>query len=177
MSDASQHSPNHIFLIGFMGSGKSTIARKLARRYGRVSFDIDIGIARMKGKSIPKIFAQEGEQAFRQYELEYLEYLEDKPSSIISCGGGIITTKECRDKLRELGFVVFLEVDANEALSRISSTKSRPLLSNGSDPQALLEKRMPLYLEVADLRFDTSNKSANQVTKELGEELQKRGLL
>lgn len=172
-----QVSPGHILLVGFMGSGKSTTARKIARKYGKISYDMDIGISRQAGKSIPKIFAEEGEEGFRRREVEYLEYLRTVDPAIVSCGGGVVTTEEARRLLRQLGFVVFLEVTPTEAVSRISSPDSRPLLANGSDPAKLLEQRMPMYLEVADLRFDTTGKSPAQVASELGAELSERGLL
>ena len=169
--------PNHILLIGFMGCGKSTAARRIARINGLVSFDVDHGISRMYGKSIPKIFAEEGEAAFRQYEYEYLEYLMDKPPAIISCGGGIVTTQKCRDMLRKLGFVVFMEIDPNEVPKRISNTESRPMLANGADVAELMNQRMPLYLECADMRYDTTGKTSGKVAYELTEELKGRGVL
>ena len=177
MDNDGYYNPGHILLVGFMGSGKSTAARRLARAYGRVSFDTDIGITRMLGKSVPQIFEEEGEAGFREREHEYLEYLVTAPQAIVSCGGGIISTQANRDLLKHLGFVVFMKVDPDEAVRRISSPDSRPLLANGSDPRALLEKRMPWYLEVADMIYDTSGKRPPQVTRELGGLLSERGLL
>jgi shikimate kinase len=169
--------PNHILLIGFMGSGKSTAARKLARMYGKVSFDTDIGITRMTGKTIPQIFDEEGEAGFREHEYEYLKYLMGVDSAIVSCGGGIISTKKCRDLLRMLGFVVFMKVDPDEAVSRISSPESRPLLKDRQQMRELLEKRMPLYLETCDMTFDTTGLQPAQVARQLGGILQERGLM
>ncbi len=131
----------------------------------------------MTGKTIPEIFAQEGEQRFREYELEYLHHLTGLSPAIVSCGGGIVSTAECREMLKNLGFVVFMEVDPKEAISRISSFESRPILARGSDPVELLQKRMPMYLEVADMRYDTSGKTASQVSTELGSLLEQKGLL
>ncbi len=160
----------HIFLIGFMGAGKSTVARKLAIWFGKISYDMDIGIVRMAGKSIPQIFSDEGEAGFRNWERKYLEYLKDATPGVVSCGGGIISNPDTRAELKKLGFVVFLQVDIDEVYERISSTKSRPLLSEDRQKAIdLLECRTPLYLECADLVFDTSNKSSGQVAGELGD--------
>ncbi len=169
--------PGHILLVGFMGSGKSTAALGLAMRHGKASFDMDMDISRVAGKSIPEIFADEGEQGFRARERDCLERLRTVDPTIVSCGGGVVTSPENRELLKTLGFVVFLEVDPAEALSRIASTDSRPILASGADPAALLAERMPMYLEVADMRFDTTGKRPDQVASELGAELVSRGLL
>ena len=169
--------PGHVLLVGFMGSGKSTAARRLARRYGKVSFDTDIGITRMLDKTVAQIFDEEGEAGFREHEYEYLQYLATIPPAIVSCGGGIVSTQKSRDLIKRLGFVVFMQVEPEEAVSRISSPKSRPLLANGSDPRALYEKRLPWYEEVADLTFNTSGMKPGQVAVELGEILHGKGLI
>lgn len=169
--------PGHVLLVGFMGSGKSTAARKLARRYGQVSFDTDIGITRMLDKTVPQIFDEEGEEGFRRHEYEYLRYLWDIKPAIVSCGGGIVSYEKSRELIKRLGFVVFMNVDPDEAVSRISSPKSRPLLVNGGDPRALYEKRLPWYREVADMEFDTTGMKSGQVAVELGGLLHERGLI
>lgn len=169
---------SHVALIGFMGAGKSTVARRLARMYRKVSFDTDIGIARMVGKSIPDIFADEGEQAFREYECQYLRYLKGMEPGIVSCGGGIVTYEASRKALRELGFVVFLDVDVDEVYKRISSTDSRPMLTGDRQKTVeLYESRLPLYRECADLVMDTNGKSPGNVARELGRALVRRGVM
>lgn len=168
----------HVLLIGFMGAGKSTVARRLARRYGKVSFDTDAGISRMVGKSIPEIFSGEGEQAFRRYECEYLQYLKGMEPGIVSCGGGIVTYEGSRRALRELGFVVYLDVSVDEVYRRISSTESRPNLSDDRRrTEELYESRLPLYMECADLVVDTNGKSSGAVARELGNILVERGVI
>ena len=169
--------PNHILLIGFSGAGKSTIARKLARRYGKVSFDTDIGIVRMVGKRVEDIFAEEGEAAFRKYEHDYLEYLATMDPAIISCGGGIITTAENREMVKKLGFVVLLRVDPDEAVSRITRLDKKPLLNGEKTPSELLAERWDWYESCADLIFDTSGKGTGKVSYELGCLLEDKGLL
>lgn len=167
----------HILLIGFMGSGKSTVARLLARSTGRPLVDTDDGIEHMVGRSIPEIFSVEGEEAFRAYEREYLLRLVGERPSIVSCGGGIVTTAPCRELLSHLGCVVFLEVGADEALERIGSSSSRPLLKGVDEMRALLEARLPWYREVADVCVDTSGRKPGQIADEVRAALGERGIL
>ena len=168
---------DHIILIGFMGSGKSTIARKLARRENMNSIDIDKAIERETGKRIAEIFASEGEEGFRARERAFLESMYLKERSILSCGGGVIKTAENRETLKRLGYVIYLEVSAEEALSRISHPETRPLLSGPTPVAELLAQRRPLYEGIADIIFDTNGLSIGRVTHELSQLLHERGIL
>lgn len=167
----------HILLIGFMGSGKSTVGRKLARRYHRVLFDTDRGIAEVAGMTIPEIFAAEGEEGFRAREQAYLESLAARDAAIVSCGGGVIVNDRSRELVCGLGTVVYLHVEAREAISRISHPETRPLLNGERSPAELLEERLPLYREAADIMYDTSGKNPGIVSRELGRMLEEKGLL
>jgi len=167
----------HILLIGFMGSGKSTIGRKLARRYRRLLLDTDEGIAQAAGMTIPEIFAAEGEAGFRAREQAYLESLTTADPAIISCGGGVIVNEVSRELVRKLGTVVYLHVEAEEAVARISHPETRPLLQGDTPPAELLARRMPLYRASADIMLDTSGKNPGAVAGELGRMLEEKGLL
>lgn len=177
MTDGRGQLARHILLVGFMGSGKSTVGRLLARSTGRTLIDTDAGIEHMTGRSIPDIFSVEGEAAFRAYEREYLLRLVGERPAVVSCGGGIVTTAPCRELLEQLGTVVFLEVGADEALARIGSSSTRPLLKGADEMRALLDERLPWYRAVADVCIDTSGKEPGQVADEVRAALVERGVL
>lgn len=177
MTDDTRKHSDHLILIGFMGSGKSTVARRIARNEEMVSVDMDTYIAREAGMSIPQIFQLEGEDGFRAREHAFLVHMKTSDRCILSCGGGVVTRAENRQLLKNLGTVIYLEVTAEEALSRISHPESRPMLSGSTSPAELLEKRRALYEETADIIFNTNGLTINQVTSRLTYLLKKRGIL
>jgi shikimate kinase len=150
---------NSIVLIGFMGAGKSSVGRRLERRTGFPRFDTDEMIASKFGLSVPRIFELHGEDIFRDAESETLRSLDSRRASIIVTGGGIVLRTTHRELLPQVGIVVYLQTDEETLFQRISKRASRPLLRT-EDPRAtmkqLLEKRLPLYEEIADFTVDTS---------------------
>ncbi len=150
---------NSIVLIGFMGVGKSSVGRTLARMTGLPRFDTDELITKRLKLTIPEIFETQGEQVFREAETGTLRELRDKAAAIIVTGGGIILSPENRELVRELGQVVYLAANEETLFQRISRRSNRPLLRT-ENPRAtatsLLEERVPLYREVADVEVDTS---------------------
>ncbi|MFT4177782.1 MAG: shikimate kinase [Luteolibacter sp.] len=153
--------PKNIVLIGFMGSGKSTVGRELHQRLGYPLIDMDQVIEQRAGKPITEIFADEGEEAFRDLETRLLMELSDSaaPRRIISTGGGVIGRERNRELLRHLGYVVWLHAPAEVILERTRRNRDRPLL-NTEDPAeriaTLLSKREPLYRETAHLKIETA---------------------
>ena len=151
----------NIVIIGFMGSGKSTVGRSLHQRLGYPLVDMDQVIEQRAGKSISEIFATDGEPAFRDMETALLRELGDPaaPRRIISTGGGIVGRAENRTLLKSLGYVVWLHAPAAVILARTNKSHSRPLLHTG-DPAAriktLMAEREPLYRETAHLKLDTT---------------------
>lgn len=164
----SQTPPKSIVLVGFMGSGKSTVGRALHQRLGYPLVDMDQWIEQRARKSIAAIFADEGEQAFRDMETSLLEELDDPaaPRRIISTGGGVIGREENRVLLRRLGYVVWLHAPMEVILERTAKNRERPLLHT-DDPTAqivaLMEARKPLYEEVAHLRIETAGLDSNEL--------------
>ena len=157
----SQPPPKNIVLIGFMGSGKSTVGRELNHRLGYPLVDMDHAIERKAGKPITAIFAEDGEQAFRDMETRLLEELMDPaaPRRIISTGGGVIGREGNRALLRQLGYVVWLHAPLALILERTAKNRERPLLHTDNPRErieALMAARKPLYSETAHLRIDTS---------------------
>lgn len=167
----------HVFLIGFMGAGKSTVARKLARGVGLSSVDMDIYLERREGKAIKEIFATSGEDAFRAIETDVLKELIAKEPLIISCGGGIVTKPENRELLHENGFVINLNVDVVEASERISNKSSRPLFQDLEAAAALAEARRPLYEAASHITIDTAHKSVGAITYAVRSALEEEGIL
>jgi shikimate kinase len=150
---------NSIVLVGFMGAGKSSVGRTLARMTGLPRFDTDEMIAKRLKLTIPEIFETHGEKVFREAETETLRALRDQAAAIIATGGGIILAPQNREFVRELGQVVYLAANEETLFQRISRRSNRPLLRT-ENPRAtaaaLLEARLPLYREVADVEVDTS---------------------
>lgn len=166
-----------VFFIGFMGAGKTSVSRRLARLCGIASIDMDSYIERREGRRIKEIFAEDGEGAFRDLETQVLRELAQGEPVLVSCGGGVVLRPENRRILREGGFAVFLKVDPAEAKSRISDPSTRPLLGDVEQARKTNEERLPLYEEVADATVDTSGKGVTALAYKILEILEKEGVL
>ena len=161
---------NHLFLVGFMGAGKTTVARLLAERLGRPCIDLDDVIESSAGRSVHQIFEDQGEAAFRELETAALRSLESAEPSVVACGGGIVVRDVNRSELKRMGRVIYLKVSAGETLARVGSDGTRPLLSGHGGVLAatlLLEARESLYAAVADITIDTVGRTAEQVADEV----------
>jgi shikimate kinase len=160
--------PKNIVLIGFMGSGKSTVGRELHQRLGYPWIDMDHLIEQRERKSIAAIFAESGEEGFREMETRLLEELKESNATrrIISTGGGVIGRERNRDLLRGLGYVVWLHAPTSIILERTSKNRDRPLLHT-DDPlariESLLAERKPLYAETAHLKVDTAGLNSGEL--------------
>jgi shikimate kinase len=156
--------PDNVILVGFMGVGKSTGGRLLARRLGRCFVETDDMIVARDGRPIPEIFRQEGEDAFRRLEGEALEALALKSGEVIATGGGLPCREGRMDTLRTLGTVVWLRGTLPELLARASRGGGRPMRA-GRTPeelQALYRAREPYYAQ-AHVTVDTSGLGLDQV--------------
>lgn len=156
-----------VVLVGPPGAGKSTIGRKLARELGVELYDTDIGIERETGRTIPEIFATDGEPEFRKIEERVVRRAILAERGVVSLGGGAVLSKDTRALLRNRT-VVYLEISVAEGLRRTGASTGRPLL-NGADPGAkyreLMRKRRPLYREVASVRVRTDGRSPGRVVR------------
>jgi shikimate kinase / 3-dehydroquinate synthase len=159
---------SNIFLVGLMGSGKTTIGRILARRLGLRFVDSDHEIESRTGATIPWIFEIEGEASFRQREAEVIGDLTAQPGIVLATGGGAILNERSRAFLKERGTVIYLRANVASILARTSHDKNRPLLQT-ADPRQLLEKmaeqREPYYLEVADLVIETGRPNVQSMVQ------------
>jgi len=161
--------PRGAVLVGFMGAGKSSVGKEVARRLGAEFVDVDDRIEAGTGKRVQEIFASEGEQAFRQRERDAIRDAVSVPGRVIATGGGAFLDAENRRALRAYAPVIFLEVSPAGALERLEGDTSRPLLSGEDREKAVTElmaKRRPAYLE-ADFRVNTENLPPDRVAEEV----------
>jgi shikimate kinase len=160
--------PKNIVLIGFMGCGKSTIGRELKRLLGYKLIDTDVEVENRAKKKIVDIFSEEGENSFRDRETNILQELikKQKTERIISTGGGAILREENRQLIQQLGYVIWLRVDANTSYERTKKSRSRPILRTENRKQVieeLLLQRAPLYKECANLTIDVNELDKSEI--------------
>ena len=165
-------SEQSIFIVGMMGSGKSTVGRRLADLMGLDFVDADGVIEERAGADISWIFDVEGEDGFRQREEQVLDALSQRPDIVLATGGGAVLREANRRRLRERGIVVYLRGSVDIIVARTRHDRRRPLLQ-GVDVRErladLLEQRTPLYEEVAHLVVDTDEGSALRVAERVRE--------
>ncbi len=168
----------NIALIGFMGAGKSSVGRALARKLHKRYVELDTLIEKRSGKSIRDIFASQGEPAFRRLETELTAEVAKGKNQVIACGGGAILNPQNTDNLKENSTIVYLESSLEVILQRTAGSQARPLLKNTDREGAvrkLLEMRLPLYQKAADITIDTSDMSIDEAVQRITEELQNAG--
>lgn len=157
-----------------MGTGKSSVGRRLAQVTGWSRFDTDQMIATALGMSITKIFAKLGEEEFREEESTVLEKIDADNPSIIVTGGGVVLRAKNVARLHELGTIVCLTANLPTLLKRLARRSHRPLLETedrAATVQTLLQVRQPLYEEAADIMVDTSSLSHDQVAQSIQDSL------
>jgi shikimate kinase len=155
-----------VFLIGFMGAGKTTVGRELALRLEYDFFDLDELIAARAGKPVQQIFAELGEAEFRWLEREAIRSCEQLTRTVVALGGGAYETKENRVSLRETGRTVWLDCPLEICLRRVSGDKSRPLLGGEDAMRELLEQRRGAYAE-ADYVVQTGERTPEELASEI----------
>ena len=165
-----------VFFIGFMGAGKTTLTRRLARLLGLASVDIDHFIERECGGSIKDLFARLGEEKFRATEASALFRAAQGECKLISCGGGLVCGSESRDLLKQ-GFVVYLFVSPDDSAQRISNHDTRPFFETMDSVRATNSRRVPVYESLADVTIDTTGKNPRDVAWEVKNVLLKEGVL
>ena len=159
-----------IVIVGFMGTGKSTVGRLLAERLGLSFVDLDDRVVARAGTSIAEVFRQGGESAFRALELEALDEALGVGKTVIATGGGAACRQPNLDHMLARGRVVALFADVEEILRRTGRDSGRPLLDGAADPataaRALLAERQPYYAR-AHVKVDTDGKNPEDVVSEL----------
>ena len=166
--------PFNIVLIGFMGSGKTSVGTELSTLLEMDYIDTDDIIVEDSGISINEIFNAYGEAEFRKLERKTIEGLGDIKNTIISCGGGVVLDPANIELLRDNGKIVWLKVSPGEILNRLSNDDSRPLLKDSFTLKGLseiLKNRLPLYENAGDIIIDTDKKNVREIAKEIIEKL------
>ncbi len=155
-----------IFLVGFMGAGKTTVGRVLARQLKCAFFDLDDLIAIAVGKSVQEIFAERGEAEFRRLEHQAIQSCRNMDHSVIALGGGAYVSEENRTAVRSIGKSVWLDCSLEICLDRIAGDKSRPLLGSEDDMRRLLEQRREAYAQ-ADYSVQAGELSPEELAIEI----------
>lgn len=161
----------NVVLVGPMGSGKTSVGRRLACVLKRDFFDTDFEIVTRTGVAIDYIFDIEGESGFRQREIQILKDLCKIPNIVIATGGGIVIKETNRALLKKECFVVYLSSSVEQLVKRTAQSKARPLLEQSDDREKtlrnLLEAREGFYQEVADVVVDTTSKKLYAIINEI----------
>lgn len=168
----------NIFLIGFMGTGKSTVADYLSRNHGMEILEMDQLIAEREGRSISDIFSQCGEEYFRNAETKLLIEIQDTHNKIVSCGGGVVLRAKNVVEMKKSGQIVLLTAEPGTILERVKGNDQRPLLQGNMNVtyiSEMIEKRREKYEQAADVVIHTDRKSVSQICKEILEQVKMTG--
>ena len=168
----------NIYLVGPMGSGKTSIGQRLARLLDLEFLDCDHELEAQTGASVSLIFDIEGEEGFRCRETRLLRELTARCGVLVATGGGVILKEENRELLRKSGLVVYLQTPVSKQLRRLKRDRTRPLLQTDNRREKLTrlaEHRNPLYKEVADIVFPAQNRSLDSAAEELARVIRSHG--
>ena len=157
----------NIYLIGMMGSGKSTVGKTLSEKMHKPFIDLDSEIEKGTGKNISEIFDTDGEEQFRKMETKQLKQYSE---SIVACGGGVVLKDENREVINENGATILLTASMEELSYRLSDSGNRPLLADDNTEEALTKlwlERQLHYLNTADFTIETDGKNPEQLTEEI----------
>ena len=170
--DISMDINRHIYLVGFMGCGKSTVARELSRQLGIAHIDTDACIAGEQDMSIADIFEKYGEEHFRRLETDLLERLQNEPPAVIACGGGMAARDNNIELMKKSGLVVMLTARPDTIYARVRHNKNRPLLNGNMNIEyitGLMEKRLDCYNRAADVHVATDECTPEDIVKKIVE--------
>lgn len=163
---------NNIYLIGFMGCGKTSVSSAMHRKYGKTVVEADDRIIEKEGRSINRIFAESGEEYFRDQETAVLVDLAEESDVIVSCGGGMILRPQNVQLMKANGTIVLLDATPETILERLKDDDSRPNLRGRKSVEGIQElknKRAAAYAGAADLKVDTDGKTIDEVAEEIYE--------
>ena len=161
---------NNIFLVGLMGSGKTSIGKALAKKLNMNFIDLDREIIEETNSTISKIFDDLGEHKFRELETQTLNKISTVDNTVISTGGGVILKPENIKTMRENGSIIHLDVDVKSQLQRVKNTENRPLLNKGNIKEKLVEikhQRDGTYKSISLASVNTSNMRRNDIVNRI----------
>lgn len=160
----------NIFLIGFMGTGKSTIAKALSEKLGIPQIEMDERIEQEQDMPITEIFAKYGEEHFRDIETDLLRRLQEQDGVVVSCGGGAVLREVNRDIMKKSGCIVLLTAKPETILERVKDSTNRPILNGNMNVEyiaELMERRRACYEAAADVVVATDGKSCGEICGEV----------
>ena len=160
----------NLFLIGFMGCGKSTMSRLLSEATGRELVEMDETIEKEAGMSINEIFETHGETHFRDLESALISRITQKGGAIVSCGGGAILRSENVQSMKKNGKIIYLSATPETIYERVRYSTNRPLLAGNMNVEyiaSLMNQRLPRYMEAADITISVDEKEKSQILEEL----------
>lgn len=160
----------NIFLIGFMGTGKTTVSRELSQMTGVKEADLDQEIEKRCQMKISEIFSSFGELYFRELETALIKEYEKKQGYVVSCGGGAVLRKENVQSMKKGGRIVLLSASAETVYERVRYSKSRPLLEGNMNVDyifGLMEQRREAYTAAADLTVGTDGRTPKEIAEDI----------
>jgi shikimate kinase len=160
-----QMSVERIYLVGFMGAGKSTVGRELSLKLQYPFLDLDTEIEKAEGMTVREIFSRFGEPRFRQLEREHLSRLS-ATAAIVALGGGAYIDAENRKIVNETGVAVFLDASMDSIRERVRPDGSRPLLADAEQARRLYSERLPTY-RLARIHVLTDNRLPAAIAEEI----------
>ncbi len=167
----------HIFLIGFMGCGKSTNARYLSKMTGAVQMEMDQKIVEDQGMAITEIFAKYGEPYFRDLETELIRSMKNMAPMVVSCGGGAVLREENVALMKECGRIVLLTATPEAIFDRVKHSTDRPVLNGNMNVEyiaELMENRRPRYEAAADIVISTDMKNVREICEEVLDKVERK---
>ena len=167
-----------VFFIGFMGAGKTSVSQQIAVTCGVASIDADEYLELREDRIVADIFAEDGEEAFRDIETDVLRDLAARSPRLIGCGGGVVTKRpENAQIMRDAGYVVYLQVSADAAAERIPNTESRPMFKDLDTARRTIVARIPQYEAAANVAVNTEGRTIREVAEEVVDRLLDAGIL
>ena len=168
----------NIFLIGYMGTGKSTVAAYMTKKHNIEVLEMDQMIVEREGMSISDIFEKHGEDYFRNVETKLLTEIQAQENKVVSCGGGVVLREQNVEIMKKGGYIVLLSAKPETILERVKDDNSRPLLQGNKTVAfigEMMEKRRSKYESAADFVIHTDGKQVADICNEIFEKIERKG--